>query len=340
MIKKRNLDPSLVNWINSLGLGLIVGYILHLVPESSSTSQYREWLNGQGVKEAKMFTDIKSAYAKMEAYRGDTLLVYPGTYLSTESLAWAKADTKIIGVGSPNQRYQPSTLGGGGIKLKCTTADVANILNITGDYVSVYGIGTQNTADDDGNLTDILISAKNIHLKECSLRGGTGATQIATAKCGVGLMVDNGTENVSNAGNGLLVERCTIGSSGNTVRTVGAGCMAFKCTTPGGGGFGMHFRDCTFSMYSVTSECYAIDAYDAFAFDRDLLFQNCWFYNYGETYCAYVFNAYNSHNTNIHLDKSSFFGFDKWATAGYDLWASNGPANIGVGGKQVVVADS
>lgn len=336
MIKRSNLDPSLIQWIQTqTGLPYGVGEIFHLVPAASATSQYRTQLQSMGVKSGKMFTTLAAAKAAMVTDRGDTLLVYPGDYVSTASLTWDLDHTNIIGVGSPNQTFQPSTLTAGGVRLKCATAAVAQILNVTGNYFSMYNIGTQNTADNAGNISDIRISARNFLARGCSFRGGTGATQIATADCGVGIFVDT---SIAGAGNAMVVENCTIGSSGNTIRTVGAGCLVFGAGTAAGG-FEPRFKDCNFSMYSSTAGCYFINAQYNAGFDRFCIFERCMFTNFGSSATILSEAIRNNNDTAWILIKDcGGLGFATWSSTGVKHTYVCNPAGLATGGIGISVA--
>lgn len=324
---------------------LAVGEVFHLVAAKESSDLYYEKIR-QSIPDEKIFSTLASAYTNMTSNQGDVLIIYPGTHTVTAGVTWEKHHTTLIGAGSPNQAYQPTTMTGGGVKLKCTTVNVTAILDITGNYVSMYNIGTQNTADDADNVCDVRVRARNFYAQDCSFRGGTGATQIGTANSGLGLFVDLSVGPNTDAGNAMWINRCSIGSSGNTIRTVGAGCFAVYNPSPYtyGGGFGMQFTDCRFSMYSATAGVYACNVDGIYAFDREMYFNNCLFFNFctPTTNCNYVFNFTSTSSSTawVVLDKCAAFGFDYWALAASHLYVNNGAANIGPGGISAVVANS
>ena len=66
-IKKRNLDPALVQWImTQTGLGVGIGEIHWVAPATSATSQYRAQLQNMGVEIGnKIHTTIDAAMAKV-----------------------------------------------------------------------------------------------------------------------------------------------------------------------------------------------------------------------------------------------------------------------------------
>ncbi len=230
-LKKRDMSQGLIDYLR-LNIGnypLGAGDVFCLAPESTV---YYTRLKNMGVPSNKLFITLDEAEDAMVSDSGDNLLIFPGTHTVTAAVTWDKHNTTIIGVGSPNQAYQPTTMTGGGIKLKCTTSAVGQILDIAGNYTSMYNIGTQNTADSAGNVCDVRVRARNFYARDCAFRGGTGATQIGTANCGLGLFVDESVGPNTDAGNAMWIDRCVIGSSGNTIRTVGAGCFAVYNPSP------------------------------------------------------------------------------------------------------------
>jgi len=100
MIKKRNLDPSLVNWImNQTGIGPGIGEIFFVAPESSATSQYRTQLQSMGVeRDNVIYTEPATAIAKTTDYRNDVVLIYPGAY--TTGIADDLTAIHLLGLGA------------------------------------------------------------------------------------------------------------------------------------------------------------------------------------------------------------------------------------------------
>lgn len=327
-LRKRDFSPTLIDYLKLMlnGLPLGPGKVFHMVDTSSA---YYTTLVNMGVPTNDIVTNLVDAKALMTTDRGDNLLIHPGTYVSTASLTWDLNDTRLIGVGSPNQTFQPSTMTGGGVKLKCVSTTVAQILNVTGAYFQMYNIGTQNTYDAAGNISDIRIAGKNFYAKDCAFRGGTGATQIGTADCGLGIFVDT---SVAGAGNAMVLERCQLGSSGNTIRTVGACCMSFGAGSAAGG-FEPRFYNCQFSAYTQTATCYFINAQYNAGFDRFALFKKCSFLNFcnpatpmTEAICC------NNDTAWILLQDCGGFGFTNWSSTGVKHLYVTNPAGYATGG--------
>lgn len=285
------------------GGGLIgpgAGKVFHLVTSKVSTNLYWNKLNEDRVDPNTIFSSLTDAYAAMTSDQNDALLVYPGNHLQTASLTWAKNATKIIGVGSPNQAYQPRTLTSGGVRLATTTANVAEILNITGHYVEMYGIGTENYADDADNLADVKITGKNFYAESCSFRGGDATTQVATDGAGVPLIF---ATDVSGGANAAYFKNCVIGSSGNTTRTKGPSCALFSGGTTSTG-FGIMFEDCRFSSRCETATsdnvCQIRLGNATSSVDRELYFKRCLFYNFTANFGTGLTNGIDDQCTTTH----------------------------------------
>ncbi len=98
MIRQRNLDPSLVAWIMSLGLGPGVGEIHFCV---GSTTNYYEWLKTDlKIDPAYIHFNVPDGYAALTADRNDVLVLYPGTNTITADIAWSKSNTHMVGAHS------------------------------------------------------------------------------------------------------------------------------------------------------------------------------------------------------------------------------------------------
>ena len=276
-----HVNQLTVNTINGFPYagGMGIGEQFYLVPATSSTSLYREFLLANGVDPTKIYSTLAAAESDMKANRNDVLYVFPGDHAVTASITWDKSVTSIVGVTSPNQRYQPSTLTTGGTRIKCVTTGIDNILNITGDYVSLYNFGTYNSYDAAGNVCDIKVAGRNFYAEGCSFRGGTGAAQIA-AVAGVPVYINSA---VAGGGNAAWFKNCVLGSSGNTTRTAGPGCL--YCVGGAAAGFSIKFDDCEFQSRieaETGSQVSQVLLEANYAVDRELLFNRCNFYNFVE----------------------------------------------------------
>ena len=287
------------------------------------------------VLESRFHTSLATAYAALEELRNDVLLVLPGNHVQTELLTWAKDLTHLVGMSGPNQRYQPSTLTDGACRISTVTVNVAHIIEFTGHYCQMHNLGTFNSYSDADNLADIKITGKNFYAKYCSFRGGNGATQVATNGAGVPLLVNTGS---AGGANGMWIDKCVIGSSGNTDRTLGPGCVKFI----GGAaaGFGIKFTDCEFSSRISTpnaNDSCLIHLAQNYAVDRELYFKGCHFYNFVENLASNLDYAFQDDCATTHLivlHDCALTGIDNWTNTATYLSSSTPAASV-TGGKGV-----
>ncbi|RPI84288.1 MAG: hypothetical protein EHM41_13770 [Chloroflexi bacterium] len=274
----------------------------HLV-KNKGTDKYYKRLRELDVEDGRIFTTLASAYGALTASQGDKLYVYPGDHVQTAQLTWAKDDTSLIGVGSRNQRHQPSTLTTGAIRISTITANVSYVITVTGKYVTFENFGTYNSINDTDNLGDLQISARNFHGKNLALRGGTNATQVQSATSGIPLTIDTDAY-------GFRFDDCEIGSAGNTTRTTGPGFARFAAAA---GGAGL-FNRCAFSMRSETTGANPSGfTVEENALDRLLTYRDCTMYNFSENWGAlpdYCFNIDQTTTFDILLINTAVVGFD------------------------------
>lgn len=255
---------------------------IYVVAKSLSNA-YVKTLTGRGIGMGNILSTFAEGEDKLTASNNDCLLLTPGDHLVTSEVTWDKAATNIIGIGSMNQRHQPSTLTTGGTRITCKTAAVSYCLTVSGQYVQMFDVGTINTAAATTNLGDIHITGRNFSAYRCAFRGGNEATQVQSATSGIPVTI-------STDAYGFKFIECEIGSAGNTTRTTGPGFVRFAA---GAGGAGL-FDRCAFSMRSETSgaNCSGFTVEQS-ALDRLLTFRTCTFYNFSENWGAlpdYMFN--------------------------------------------------
>ncbi len=277
----------------------------HLVKNKGTDLYYKKLRDVVGVEDGRIFTTVASGYGALTASQGDTLYAWPGDHVITAGVTWAKANTKLVGVGSANQRHQPSTLTTGGIRITCKTTEIEYCLVVSGQYVTFENIGTINTAAHASNLGDIHVTGRNFNAKKCAFRGGNAAEQVQSATSGIPVTI-------STDAYGFKFEECEIGSAGNATRTTGPGFVKFAA---GAGGAGM-FDKCAFSMRSETTGANPSGFLVAeTSLDRLLTFRNgCTFYNFSENWGAlpdYLFNIDQTTTFDILIDSTCMMaGFD------------------------------
>lgn len=308
-IGRGSIDPGLFQWLTSMGISPIIGDIHFLVDPKSS---YYAWLRDELNQEpSKIHFTLAGGYKALQAGRNDVLLVTPGDYVQTAKLTWAKDATAMIGVGPQNLAYQPLSLPKGQTRIYTTTTQVAALIEVTGASVTFANFGTSNNGNHAGNKADILLKARNFLGKNLSLRGGNSANQVANIGSGVPLVFAD----AANSGTAARFIDCTIGSSGNTTRTKGPGCVQFLA---GAEAFGVHFKGCTFSTRTEVEsadDVGLIQLAGASAVDRELYFKDCLFYNFEENWAASVDYAFRDKCTTTHtivLDNCAKVGIDAW----------------------------
>jgi len=181
MIKRRNLDNSLIQWIMTVtGLGPGIGEIRYVAPAASATSQYRTQLQTNGVDDDDLHTTLALGEDKLVAYRNDVLLAMPGAYLETASLAWDKANTHIIGLGGPNMwgdHVEPN------VCFYTTGVAVAHVLDITGQNCIFINLNFQNGGANAACVSAVKINKYAAYFKSCRIAGNIVSAQNASANC-------------------------------------------------------------------------------------------------------------------------------------------------------------
>jgi hypothetical protein len=125
MKRVRNMSTALSSWVQAK-IDMPAGDVFFLCPASSSTAQYIDWLQANGVEESHYFTGLPAAYAALTAGRNDTLCVFPGSYTLTSAFTWAKDYTHMIGLAPRipvNQRCRISS----------TTAALSPLITFSAD---------------------------------------------------------------------------------------------------------------------------------------------------------------------------------------------------------------
>lgn len=341
MIKKKNLDGSLVQWImGQTGLGPGIGEIFYLVSQykndGSTASQYRRSLLDSGIADdSHIFTSLSSAYAAMTGDRNDVLLVYPGDYTITSQLTWAKNQTHILGLGGPNQRMAPAAGTDGMVRFYDTTArgsDAASI-KVTGHYVQFQGFQMRNSANDVNNIADLFIVGKNFYGKNLHLRGGGGAAQI-NAFAGIPLWIDTSVAGQANCG--TMVD-CYIGDPHGTARTGGCTSVYFPGTA--GQGTSWEFINCKLMGTSETAAVPCVALGGNYSVDRYLLFKECIFYNFSTNLANVLTQVFDDNQTTTHMiiiDNCFQYGWGDWTDNATYVFG-NQPAANAAGGKAVTL---
>ena len=330
MIRKHNLDPSLIAWImNFTGLGPGIGEIHHLVGEDTA---YYSWLKD----DMKVHTNYihhtpMNGYNALTPNRNDCLLVHPETYTMAESLAWAKPQTHMIGVGNPTWRQ------GGKIRLQTTDTSIVASVDVQASGVFMGGFNISQNGADAACLTGLRLSSTYFSGKQLDVRSFLNS-EIAAIEAASCLEFAD----VASGGFGSTFNDCNFGTMSGAARTAtGAACngviLFAKSTSSGSPGAYAEFHDCR-----VLSRCEAaggamIKVLDArWGIDRLVLFKNSLVANF---WLNYTDNLDGAIYCDVATPGSGKILLDKCALAGVDQWQTQDGGNIlatmpivGVGG--------
>jgi hypothetical protein len=308
------------------------------VVTADRSDEYIKTLTGRGIGSGNIYTSFASALDAAKTDANDCILLCPGDHTVTSEPTVDLDVLNIIGMGSKNQYFQPSTLTNGGVRLSCTTSAVESCLNITGHYVSLYGFGTFNSAASTSNVADIKVAGRNFYAENMAFRGGNSTTQTQSAtQAGVPVYINSA---VAGGGNAARFVNCNVGSAGNVARTKAAGCV--YCAGGAAAGFAVEFENCRLTSRIETAsgnDVSMIWLAGAYAIDRYLLLKDCVVYNFWENLaskltCAISDDCTTTHQTLIH--HSSAYGIAAWCNVTTYTFVGNMPQSAADGGIGVV----
>jgi hypothetical protein len=261
MIRKRNLDASLSNWImGQTGLGPGVGDIFFLVPATGATAQFKNWVQGQGIDEGHYSSSLTAIEDKMVNGRNDVLIVLPGSHALTAALNWDKSYTHILGSGPPVQINQRSRLVGSlatVTPLFTLSADGCIIKNVMIDQQGSHA----TTAAVCGKITGARNYLENVTFRHIGALG----------------VVDNSWRplviNSSNGENNFV--RCTIGNDTVDGVTAANYTMEFNGAVQTARNI---FEDCIFFGNGSANSCFIL-ATTVSALASFQIFKRCLFLN-------------------------------------------------------------
>ena len=313
MIRKRNLDPSLISWImTTTGLGPGIGDIFFV---ASASSNYYYWLRDDlGLDPGHLFTDLTVAYNTTTASRNDCILIAPGSYDIDTEIAWSKAFTHLIGFGGPNctqgDHYEPN------VCIYTDSTSVASIVTLTGAYCQFHNVQFWQYGNNAACLTAFTLDKYGAYFKNVGFKG------VATA----------GVDDVAAAaslyitGNGFypVFEDCVIGQNEWDERE-GANSGQLRFVGAAGAPSNGTFRRCRFLSVSNTATCamVAVPAVDYVG--RGWLMDNCFFFNESgtQTNLNQVFYMNTAGSDNIPC-----FTLNNCAASGFDEWQDGDNASV------------
>ena len=325
MIKKRNLDPSLVQWImTQTGLGPGVGEVFYVAPAASATSQYKTQLESMGVNVVHALPSTAETY--MTAYRNDVMLVAPGAYAETAEIAWDKANSHIIGLAGPHQGSDYSEFG---VSIYSVTTDVAEVVDCTGHHSQFHNVNFTNAGNNAACLAAFNLDTYNCVFKGCAFHGVMTAGQDDVVAAAA-LYIDQ-------AGFYPYFEDCQIGQNEWDARE-GANSGVLRYVSGGSAGAPSNgvFRRCRFLSRSDTATVAMVAVPSVDFIGRAWLFDNCFFHNLSTTQTnlnqAFYVNTSSSDNIpSVNLHHCMASGIDEWQNGDVDAVVADMPI-VGIGG--------
>lgn len=137
-IKKRNLDESLIAWIQTqTGLPVGTGDLYYV----AATAAWRQFLIDQGYT-CSPYSNPKTAYDACTTNRNDTVIVFPGTYDPGDVWTWSKSYTHMIGVGPVGIMQHPVKIGH-----SLGTGEATGQFKLTGSGCMFFNITFEHTID-------------------------------------------------------------------------------------------------------------------------------------------------------------------------------------------------
>lgn len=266
------------------------GDVYFVDPENGSA-------NNSGQTPSEAINSVSNAFAKCTADKNDVIVLIGSSTSDTitDTLAWNKRHTHLIGVAAPtpNARARITVSGTdsatAGIVVSVDGCIFANIRVY--QSTSLAGCGAIEVTGDRNYFYNVDIQGQI----------GTNAASSATAYS----LKLNGAEE-------CRFEKCTIGI--DTVKRTDGQILLMD-----GGCIRNEFIDCFFRSYCETAAKPMVKAADTAALDRSTLFKNCMFYNFYTNHggtlneCFTVPGSANTHDILL---------INCWA-AGIAEWESN-----------------
>jgi len=306
MIRKRNLDNSLIQWIMTVtGLGPGIGEIKWLAKAASTTSRFSTMLKDNGIDQGDLYATLATTYADVLGYRNDVMLVMPGAYDEAATLDWTKSNLHLIGLGGPNSHSDYSE---GNTVIYTDTTTVDYTIHLTGNHCQFINIGINNAGNHATNYAPMLVDGYGHYFKNVTFIGNMQANQLSASACSsLGIY--------TNAHN-CVWDNCQIGEDcwGNR-SAANSGQILFSGSQPNGG----LFKNCRIKSMSNTATCAAVatvSGVGASRIGRGWFWDTCLFNNYSSssTEMNEVFHPDgNSAYWPQQLHNCSAFGYDEWS---------------------------
>lgn len=312
MIKVRNIDPELKQWIMAqTSLGPCIGTLYYVAPGDSTTSYYRQALEAMGVTD--FYSNVTNAYADTTANRNDIILVAPGAYDEGSSINWTKDNTHLIGLGGPNTASDYSEKN---VVIYTDTSAIDYTIDLTGDHCQFINVGINNAGNSATNYAALHVNGYGNYFENVTLIGNLGSSQLSAEAC-ASLYVG------ANAHNCRWIN-CNIGEDcwGNR-SAANSGQLRFSSASQPNGGI---FKNCYFRSCGVTATVAMVAIPSNGAVGRGWMFDNCSFHHTnttsGATNCNQVFYSNDVTGT------SGYLLLKDCTARGYDCWQDDDNGKI------------
>jgi len=327
MIRKRNLDNSLIQWIMTrTGLGPGIGDIRHVVPVGSSTNNFRQMLIDNGVRGVDMFDGPKKGHQAMSAYQNDVLLAFPGQYNTEGDFTWSKDQAHLMGMGTHMSNWYGD---GGDVSIRNLAAtDAAYAMGVTGSYNQFHGINFLNLGENAACVSAVKDAGRSNHYFNSNFLGQIRSEQAGTALSSC-LWIDT---TVVAAGHDLLLQDCYVGSSGGATRSANNTQLLFGPTGAVAAGSNVTLRRTMFGTRSKVAGCSAIKFAADNTVDRLFFIDDCIFYNFYDAndITSTVTEAINDDCATTHkilVRNSHIVGYAAWESVRSNVYLTQAAAN-------------
>lgn len=288
-----------------------IGKVIYVDPANGADTR-----NGRTPQDAVL--TLSTGFGKLTANQNDVLAIIGGasTATITDTLAWNKSYTHMVGIGAPGPNCRAR------ITISGTDSAVAGLV------VSGSGCRFENFRIYQGtslaNCGAVSVTGSRNNFWGVAIQGMAGALAAASANA-YSLKLDAAQE--------CLFDRCWIGL--DTIKrtdgyVVGLDNSVTRC----------EFRDTFFKSYCETAAKPMVKLLATDAVDRSLLFKDCEFYNFWENHggtlneCFTVPGSCQTHD--IILKNSDLIGIAEWESNDQgQMWINNSAATAEDGGVMV-----
>jgi len=324
-----SVNQLLVNSINGFPFpgGIGMGKAHYVVPASSSTSKYRDWLVANGVNPSDIYATVTAGEDATTAYRNDVVFVFPGAYDEAAEIAWDKPQTHLIGCGGPNSLGDFSEAN---VVIYSDTITVASIITVTGQNCIFENFTVSNYGNNAACLTAFTLNKYGCYFKNVTFQGNMTTNQNTTVAA-ASLYI--GTDGMY-----PIFEDCVIGQDCWGTRSgANSGQLRFTGTGQPNGG---QFKRCRIVSISDVVTCAAVALPANGAIGRGWVWDNCVFQNLSPAGAAWancnnVFYDNDAAGQTLLLKDCVGMGYAEWqaggASADRRIFSNMGVATAGGG---------